>query len=150
MSSPPMTMPQAMPPQRGWWSRNWKWFVPTAIVGFIALVTAGIFGIVMLVLGGVKSAEPYQYAVSQAQHSPAVIQRLGAPIKEGMFFSGEINVNGASGDANLAIPISGPKGKATVYVVGNKSAGQWTYLTLEVQFEGDPNRISLLNPIHEF
>jgi hypothetical protein len=36
-------------------------------------------------------------------------------------------VNGASGASNLAIPISGPKAKGTIYVSANKSLGQWNY-----------------------
>jgi Cytochrome oxidase complex assembly protein 1 len=43
---------------------------------------------------------------------PAVIEALGSPIKEGFFVSGNTNVNGASGEANLSIPISGPREKA--------------------------------------
>ncbi len=153
MSSPyqPVPLEQAgIQPRRGWWARNWKWFVPTLVVVFILLVAAFVFGILALVFGSMKMAEPYKYAMEQAQHSPVVVQRIGQPVKAGMLVSGQINVSGPTGHADLAIPISGPRGKATVYVVGDKSAGKWTYQTLEVQFEGDPQRVSLLNPTREF
>ena len=61
-----------------------------------------------------------------------------------MFLSGKTNVNGASGEADLAIPISGPKGKAKVYAVATKRAGRWTYSTLEVAVDGRNDRIDLL------
>ena len=38
---------------------------------------------------------------------------------------GQPNVNGAPGEANLAIPSSDPKGKGTFYVAATKSIGIW-------------------------
>ena len=138
------TLVSSSPPQRGWWSRNWKWLVPTLVLLFFLVIAAGVFGLVALVFGSMKASDPYKYAFDQAQHSPAVIQRLGQPIEGGMFVSGSIDVNPAGGHADLAIPISGPKGKATVYVTGEKHAGRWGYRILQVEFAGDPNRVDLL------
>jgi Cytochrome oxidase complex assembly protein 1 len=53
-------------------------------------------------------------------------------------------VNGASGESNLAIPISGPKGKGTVYVSAIKSLGQWSYSGLVVEVAQTRERIDLL------
>ena len=61
-----------------------------------------------------------------------------------MFLSGKTNVNGASGEADLAIPVSGPKGKGTLYVVAAKSAGRWSYTTLVVEVAKTGGRIDLL------
>jgi hypothetical protein len=58
--------------------------------------------------------------------------------------SGNININGPSGNANLAIPLSGPKASATLYVVAEKRAGKWEYSTMEVAPEGQGERIDLL------
>jgi hypothetical protein len=44
-------------------------------------------------------------------------------------------VSGPSGNANLAIPIAGPKAKATIYVQGVKSVGQWSFPSLVVEIE---------------
>jgi len=49
--------------------------------------------------------------------------------------SGNTNINGASGEANLSIPISGPKGKGTIYVAAKKSLGRWNYSGLTVEIE---------------
>jgi Cytochrome oxidase complex assembly protein 1 len=40
------------------------------------------------------------------------------------FPSGKTNVTGLSGEAELAISISGRKGKGTIYVIATKSAGE--------------------------
>jgi hypothetical protein len=56
----------------------------------------------------------------QSSGKPAVAQKLGGRIEEGWLTSGSINVGtGGSGDANLAVPISGPKGNGTVYVMAH-------------------------------
>lgn len=74
------------------------------------------------------------------------IEVLGSPINEGFLVSGNtnVNVNGASGEANLSIPISGPKGKGTIYVAANKSLGRWNYSGLVVEIEKTHQRIDLL------
>ena len=59
---------------------------------------------------------------------------------------GNINVNGSSGHADLAIPVSGPEGSGTIYDVASKSAaaGQWTILRLVVDVKATNERIDLL------
>lgn len=139
-SSPPLNV---QPPRPGWWSRNWKWFVPTGCLTLFALAAAFVALIVMIVFGAMKSSDAYKIAVTRAKADPRVIEALGAPISEGWFVSGNTNVNGGSGTADLSIPISGPKSKATIYAVATKSAGTWVYSTLAVQVEKTGERIEL-------
>ena len=91
-----------------------------------------------------KSTDVYKEALSRAKADPAVIEALGSPIKDGLLISGNTHVNGASGETNLAIPISGPKGKGTIYVSANKSLGQWIYSGLVVEVGETHKRINLL------
>lgn len=91
-----------------------------------------------------KSSDAYRQALARARKSGAVVEALGAPIRDGWFTSGKISVNGPSGSAELAIPIEGPKGKGKLYVVATKSAGLWTYGTLVVEVARSGERIDLL------
>jgi len=131
-------------PPSTWWNRNWKWFVPVGcvtmlalFVGVVALLLAGVFGLM-------KQSDPYQQGLAAAQHNAAVVAALGSPIKAGFFATGTINVDGSSGEADLAIPISGPKGKGTVYVEGTKARGLWTYSAIEADIGHEQPRIDLL------
>jgi Cytochrome oxidase complex assembly protein 1 len=142
MEQPPIS--PASPPRKSWWGRNWKWLVPTGCLGLALLVAGFVALLVMVIFGAMKSSDVYKDALAKARANPAVIDALGSPIKEGMFLSGNTNVNGASGEANLAIPISGPKGKGTIYVAASKSAGQWTYATLVAEIEKTHERIDLI------
>jgi hypothetical protein len=91
-----------------------------------------------------KSADVYKGAFSRAQAHASVIEALGSPIKEGFLVSGSTNVNGASGETNLSIPISGPNGKGTIYVAASKSLGQWNYSGLIVEIAKTHQRIDFL------
>jgi hypothetical protein len=136
-----------------WWTRNWKWFVPTGCLTILVLFVAFVVSIVAIVFTAIKSTDPYKDALARAKMNPAVIEALGSPIKEGFFVSGNTNVNGAAGDADLAIPISGPKGKGTIYAKAIKSLGRWSYSDLVVEIQATRNRIDLLKgpaPPNEF
>jgi Cytochrome oxidase complex assembly protein 1 len=142
----PSTPTPPIPSQRtgNWWTRNWKWFVPTGCLTLLALFAAFIISIVMIVVGAMKSTDVYKQALERARESPAVIEALGAPIKEGFFVSGNTKVDGASGESNLSIPISGPKGKGTIYLKAEKTLGRWNFLNLEVEIEKTGERIDVL------
>jgi hypothetical protein len=137
--------PPPVPPSGNWWTRNWKWFVPLGCLSSIALFVVFIASIMLIVFGAMKSSDVYKDALAKAKAEPAVIEALGSPIEDGMFVSGSTNVNGASGEANLAIPIHGPKRKGTLYVVAQKSVGAWNYSNLVVEVKGTKQRIDLLH-----
>lgn len=114
--------------------------VVTLAVFFVALVGS----IALIVFSAIKSTDVYKEALTRAKAHPAVIEAIGLPITEGLLVSGNTSVNGASGEANLSIPISGPNGKATIYVAATKSLGQWNYSGLVAEIEKTHERINLL------
>jgi uncharacterized protein YpmB len=123
-------------PRKNWWSRNWKWFVPTGCLTLIALVVLFVFCIVFFVFSVLKSSDVYKTALARAKNDQRVAAALGTPIHDGLAPSGNTHVSGPSGEADIAIPISGPKGKATIYAVGTKSGGKWEFSKLTVQVDG--------------
>jgi hypothetical protein len=138
---------QPQPQKKGWWGRNWKWVVPVGCLGIVVLSVAFVFGLVFLIFGIMKSSDAYKNAVAQVTTHEVVQDRLGAPIKTGLIVTGNINVNGPSGRASLAIPISGPKGKGRLYVEATKLAGQWQFATLMVEIRETDERIDLLETV---
>ncbi len=125
-------------PQPNWWERNWKWFVPTGCLTLVLLFVLFVGALVSLAMGAMKSSDVYRQAVAKARTNPTVVEKLGTPVAEGYFVSGNINVQNDSGNADLQIPISGPKGKAVIHAVATKSAGKWEYSRLTVSIEGQP------------
>jgi hypothetical protein len=149
MTTQPSRMPQsavpaptlsASPARRSWLGRNWKWLLATFLLGGFVLV-ASFFALVM---GALRSSDVARASVAMAQSNRRVAQQLGSPIDEGWLLSGSVNVSDASGDADLSVPISGPKGKGTVYVTAQKSAGRWNYSLMQVAIDGSDEKIDLL------
>src|ERR1022692_3713980 len=137
----PETTPALMPNQhRSWLGRHWKKLLAAAFVCGVVFVV----GIFTLLMGAMRASDVAKEAVARAQSNPLVMQRLGAPINEGWLVGGSINVSPGSGDADLSVPISGPKGKGTVYVAAQKTAGTWTYSLMQAAIEGSSDKIDLL------
>jgi hypothetical protein len=127
----------ATPVKQRFLSKKGKWAAGIAI-GVVVLLFVGIFALI-------ANSEVCQLAVEQAQSNSAVAERLGKPIKRGLWVSGNIEVSGPSGRANLEIPLSGPRGKGTLYAVAVRSVGIWKFEALQLAVRGDPNRIDLLS-----
>ena len=114
--------------------------------GFTVALLFVVFvgSLLLIVFSAAKSTDVYKEALARAKTDPAVIEALGSPIKDGFLVSGNANVNGPSGESNLAIPISGPNGKGTIYVSANKLLGQWNYSGLAAEVRQTHQRIDLL------
>jgi len=133
----------AVAPRKSWFGRNWKWLVPALLVVFP--------GLPLLILGSVfaaiRSSDAAKESLLRAQSNSLLTQQLGTPIEEGWLVGGSINVSGASGDADLAVPISGPKASGRIYVTAHKSAGVWSYSLMEAAIDGSNQKINLLSDV---
>jgi Cytochrome oxidase complex assembly protein 1 len=134
------------PEQKGWFGRNWKWFIPTGCLSIILVVAIGVGAVVYVAFSAIKSSEIYQESLTKVKSNAAVVQELGEPIEAGWQISGNINVSGDSGKADVKIPVSGPKKSGSVYATAIKKQGKWDFSTLEVEIEGKTERINLLTP----
>src|SRR5256714_7102636 len=136
----PTPLPPPMP-RPNWFGRNWKWVVPLGCL--LPVLFMGGCGLLafLFATGIMKQSDAYKIALARAQANPAVIEALGSPISQTGIVSGNSNVSGAVGEANLSIPLSGPKGKATLYVEAKKSADTWFFQTMVVKIEKTGERI---------
>jgi hypothetical protein len=131
--------------EKEWYERNKRWAVPVGCLVAIVVIVGFFGGLFLIAFSAFKYSGVYVESLKQAHANPAVIQALGEPIEGGFFVFGSIHVNGPSGEADIAIPISGPKGSATIYAVACKSAGIWRFQVLEVHIKGSEDRIDLLD-----
>lgn len=118
--------------------------VLTAVAACILLIVGLGAGIVTAVFSSIKGSDVYQGALTAVQTNSELINTLGEPIEAGFFPSGSISIENSTGEANFSIPISGPKGKGTLYVAATRADGIWTYDLMEVAVDGQPGRINLL------
>jgi hypothetical protein len=127
-----------------WWGRHWKWFLPAGCLTLLLLFGGGILAFVGLVFGSLRSSEPYQTAMETLRETPEAMELLGEPLKEGWFVSGQVNWSGSGGHADLAIPLTGARASATLFVVAHREAGEWHYERMELVAEDGSWRLDLL------
>ncbi len=116
--------PPPRPPKRFGWVK-WVLLGLVLVLGLPAGCTYAIFG-------ALGDGEAAKIAVMEADRHPLVQQKLGTPLKRGWLTTGSIKPDGTGGRADLAVPVSGPKGSGTAYIRATKSAGRWTVDTLTV------------------
>lgn len=129
--------------KRNWWDRNWKWFVPTGCLSLLVLFGLFIAGLFFGVTSMMENSDAYQGAIALTKHSKIVVEKLGNPVETDGIASGSINTSNNSGNCNLQIPLKGPKGKGTLFVVGEKR-GKWKYKELTLYIEKTEEEIDLL------
>jgi cytochrome oxidase complex assembly protein 1 len=146
MATPSNLGPSASSTRSNWFTRNWKWAVPVGLLVVFLLFASFVGGILLLVETSFQHSDSYTQALARARADPRVAGKIGRPLKAGWLASGSINTSNSSGDADFSIPISGPRAKGTLHVVAKKIDGLWTFKTLQVEVEGDAERIDLLLP----
>ncbi|SNR72051.1 cytochrome c oxidase assembly factor Coa1 family protein [Flavobacterium sp. ov086] len=129
--------------KKNWWDRNWKWFVPTGCLSLLVLLGLFIAGIFFGVTSMMTDSDAYKGAMTAAKNNKTVIEKLGNPIETDGMTSGSININNDTGNCDLQIPIKGPKGKGTLFVVATKK-GNWKYNEMSLYIEATKENIDLL------
>ncbi|MFP2909122.1 cytochrome c oxidase assembly factor Coa1 family protein [Pyxidicoccus sp. 3LFB2] len=125
-------------PQRGWWSRNWKWFVPVGgCLGLLA--SCGCLGAILLGVGfsSLSKMGAYTEAVALAQSDEEVRRALGTPIDTGLPRQSTVNSNNGRTDVRFTIPLDGPEADGLLRVDASKpeDGAEWRYRTLAVELE---------------
>jgi hypothetical protein len=116
------------------------WLSDTLIV----LLGAFVAVVFTVVETSFRKSTVYKEAITRAERDPQVANRIGIPLRPSRVLQGQINVSGSSGTAHMAIPVTGPRGKATIYLDARKAAGTWEFRTLQVQFDGQSDCLNLL------
>ena len=122
------------------------WIIVAAVSGVLLLGVLFVGAIVAAVFGGMKSSDPYRFAMQTAAQDSRVAAELGSPVHAGWMISGNISLNNDSGKADLSIPVQGSIHKGAIHVVATKSEGEWTYQQLTLKVKDSSERVDLLKP----
>jgi hypothetical protein len=113
------------------------------VLGCIGVPLLLVVGCFALAGGGflwMRSSLPKEPALERARANPAVVAALGTPLESKLF--GDTNVmvydsktsnERRSTRASYSIPVSGPKGKGTILIEGEKRQGAWLYRRMELK-----------------
>ena len=124
------------PPPKGWWGRNWKWFIPSCFL-FFFIVCCGCPGAIFFnFIHSLKQSELYQKTMQAVRENPEVKEAFGEPIRDVSWFP-SFNVVAEQGKAKVVTvecrwAIEGPKGSGEVFFSAHMSNEKWEKITLEV------------------
>lgn len=139
--------PYALHPEsikKSWIEQHPLWKIPLGLLLLVLLIAIGGTILVSVVLASFRNSDVYKEAMTRASANAQVRERMGEPIQAGWFVSGQLNVSGSTGTANLSIPIAGPRGKGVIRAVASKN-GVWRFGCLQVEIRDQPGIIDLLS-----
>lgn len=144
MTTPPYPL-RPEPMKKSWLERNPLWKIPLGCLTLFLFLT--VFGLILMtvITSSFRHSDVYKQAIALATANTQVHEQIGEPIKPDWLISGELNVSGSSGKANLVIPISGPRGRGRIHAVAQKSGGVWRFTYLQVDFANQSASIDLLS-----
>jgi hypothetical protein len=143
---------QGFPPQekqRGWWSRNWLWFVPTLLLTLIILCCGCPAGIIYWgfnkALDEVYKLPVFQEAMKTIETDPQVKKEIGEPIVIVRCPppSFRIEQGDGRGEADVRWEIDGSKGRAKAHLTARLTGDKWETVILEVVLPSG-KKVSLL------
>jgi len=128
---------QGFPPQekqRGWWSRNWLWFVPTLLLTLIILCCGCPVGIGVWFLNQVYNLDVYKMSMQRIEADEGLRKELGQPITTVAWPPPSFRVEQQNdrGEADIRWDLEGPKGRAKAHVTARLAADKWELVVLEV------------------
>lgn len=129
--------------RKNWWDRNWKWFVPTGCLSLIIIFGLFIGGIFFGITSMMKDSDAYKESMIAVKNNKLVVEKLGNPIETDGMISGSISTTNNTGECDLQIPLKGPKGKGTLFIIASKR-GKWKYEQMSVYIDKTDEEIDLL------
>jgi len=113
------------------------WCLPVGIgCGVVVLLIVGGCGALFLVgMKKIKELPPYKMSLDLVRQNEQAVEALGEPIEGSIAMQGDLKDTGLVGNADLIIPISGPKGKGSMFVTAIEAGGIWQIEALSVQLE---------------
>lgn len=131
-------------PNKNWFQRNWKWFVPSGCLGLIVIFVLLALGIFAGVNSAMKSSDVYKHSMEVSARNKQVINEIGTGLENDEMISGSISTTNYSGEASMDIPVKGSKGKGLIHVETKMQNKIWTYHVLNFYPEGSTEPINLL------
>ena len=116
---------------RGWWSRNWLWFVFTLLLAVIVLGAGAIYWWLYI---RAYRLEACQSVMCIIQTDKELQDLLGQPIRPVYWPSRETVPNARIEESEIDVlwNIEGPKGRAKAHALSKLRQGKWQTIVMEV------------------
>jgi len=119
--------------QRKW--AKWGTIVVILFIVMFVLIFVGVFV-------AIKNSQPYKTSLEIMQSNSQVTNALGEPITPSILVSGNIEVNGAGGSADLSYVLKGTRDSGTVYVKAKREANVWNYQLIGIEIGEEKRQLN--------
>jgi hypothetical protein len=114
-------LPNSQKPRRGWFRRNWLWFVPTLLLAMMLLCVVGFFGFIECNACTLCNSDLYKKAMQKVMADTKVQNAVGQPltlVKWPLPYYSDTET-----DLEIYCDLNGPKGVAKMHVRVRKNVG---------------------------
>lgn len=119
--------------------------IAMAISALACIVTSVCVGAIFLGITGIfRGSDIAAESLALAEQNEEVTAVLGRPLEYGWWVSGSLNYTDNSGDADMTMPISGPRGSGRMIIRATREEGVWDYRLLVVIIDDTGQEIDLL------
>ncbi|TRX35501.1 hypothetical protein FNW52_10700 [Flavobacterium sp. ZT3R18] len=134
--------------KKNWWSRNWKWSLPTLLflLLFGFFLSSTIDGNITDIAQAYSDDSLYEKAIEKAKTNERVLEVLGAiePIDKLAIFEGNAIYSNNNNSVALSIRIKGSKGKGKMDISAEKNGTVWEYKTINIRIKEPKEEIQIL------
>ncbi|MCB2183775.1 MAG: cytochrome c oxidase assembly factor 1 family protein [Desulfobulbaceae bacterium] len=116
----------------------------TVISAFFPITLCVLATVLFVCFLVIRSSTIYKMSVAAVHENDKVTAQLGSPVQPGLLVMGNICSRSTGKMVNLSIPLSGPLGHATAFVVARRQDKKWKFTTLQVQCREAGAHIDLL------
>ena len=114
-------LPNGRQPRRGWFRRNWLWFVPAFFLAMILLGVGGFFGFIECNAYRLRSSDLYKKAMQKVMADAKVQNAVGQPLT--LIKWPLPSYSDTETDLEIYCDLHGPKGIAKMHVRVRKNVG---------------------------
>ena len=135
--------PELARKRRGWFGRNWLWFI---LVDLLVLIAIGAGWGYWSFFGRVYCLDEYRSAMEKIAGSDQLRSELGEPIQAAGWPPPSPRLEGR--EREVRWDIQGPKGRAKAHVLARLMQGKWEIIIMEVAL-ADGRKVSLVEEIDD-
>jgi hypothetical protein len=135
---------------KNWWSKNWKWFLPTSVLLFLLflgfILSSNNGGNVTDIAQAYTDDSLYNNAFEKAKTNKRVLELLGEikPIDKLAILEGNAVYSSDNNFVKSSVRIKGNKGKGKMDIWAIKSGIQWKYKTITIRVKNPKEEILII------
>ena len=130
---------------KGWWKKNWKWFIPTSgvfMIIMVSILSSGFGGIIGDYSKAYSDSELYDNALKIVRENNRVKETLGyiEPINNMTILNGYVEYSDNNSSIKTTIKVTGELGKAMLDISADLINKTWSINALKIRIKSPPEK----------